>query len=109
MPITGVIAGYVTNWLALEMIFKPLEPKKFLFFYYQGLFLKRQSDVSWELAEILDKRVFHAKNFIRLFFEGKAKETFIELLIQEIKKAYEDIIRENALFISFTFSLEQKE
>lgn len=108
MPISGIFIGYFTNWLALEMIFKPLQPKKYLFFYYQGLFLKRQSEVAWELAEILDKRIFFSENYIRLFFEDKAGEKFKELLVKQAKNGFNEFIKEKGLLFSFIFSEEQK-
>lgn len=108
MPISGIAIGYITNWLALEMIFKPLEPKKYLFFYYQGLFLKRQSEVSWELAEILDKRIFSSDNYIRLFFQDKAGEKFKELLVKQTQNGYNEFIKEKGIIFSFIFSEDQK-
>lgn len=39
MPIMGVVVGYYTNWIAIQMIFKPLEPTRYFYFIkYQGLF-----------------------------------------------------------------------
>tara|TARA_B100001939_G_scaffold322226_1_gene312552 strand:+ start:106151 stop:107371 length:1221 start_codon:yes stop_codon:yes gene_type:complete len=81
MPIMGLIVGYVTNWLALQMIFRPLEPRKFFgFIYYQGLFLKRQPEVSYEFADVLEKRVFHSENLIRMIFEGRGGDLLIQLV-----------------------------
>jgi uncharacterized membrane protein YheB (UPF0754 family) len=64
MPIIGVIVGLVTNWLAIQMIFRPQEPKKYFFglITYQGLFSKRQKDIAKDYgltaeAEILTPRV----------------------------------------------------
>ena len=30
LPILGAVIGYVTNWLAISMIFEPIEPRKVL-------------------------------------------------------------------------------
>jgi uncharacterized membrane protein YheB (UPF0754 family) len=47
MPIFGVIVGLVTNWLALQMIFRPYERTRYLgVLPYQGLFPKRQAEIS---------------------------------------------------------------
>ena len=46
LPICGVVIGWVTNWLAIWMIFEPVEPKRILGLRWQGLFLKRQKEVS---------------------------------------------------------------
>ena len=57
LPLAGVVVGYVTNWLAIQMIFRPLTPRRFLFFRYQGLFLKRQDEVSAEYADLLANKI----------------------------------------------------
>jgi len=43
LPVTGFLVGYLTNWIALKMIFQPVEPVSLLGCYTcHGLFLKRQ-------------------------------------------------------------------
>lgn len=40
------MVGYITNWLAIKLIFEPVDPVKMGPFVLQGLFLKRQDEVS---------------------------------------------------------------
>ena len=97
MPIMGVIVGYVTNWLALQMIFKPLEPKRFFFvFKYQGLFLKRQVEVSKEFANVVSHNVLNTENLIRLIFTGKGGDLLIKLVIQRAQKFVNEKMIEKA-------------
>jgi uncharacterized membrane protein YheB (UPF0754 family) len=53
LPIGGVLIGYVTNWVAIWMIFEPIEPRRILGFTAQGLFLKRQHEVAEVYAEVV--------------------------------------------------------
>ena len=53
LPIGGVIIGYVTNWMALWMIFEPVEPRKIGPFKIQGLFIRRQPEVADVYAGII--------------------------------------------------------
>jgi uncharacterized membrane protein YheB (UPF0754 family) len=53
LPIGGVIIGYVTNWVALWMIFEPVEPRKLGPFKVQGLFMRRQPEVADVYAKII--------------------------------------------------------
>ena len=46
LPLFGFLVGIATNWLALNLIFRPLNPVKVGPFRIQGLFLKRQKDVA---------------------------------------------------------------
>src|SRR6476646_1726055 len=53
LPIGGVIIGYVTNWVALWMIFEPVEPRRIGPFRLHGLFIRRQPEVSEVYGEII--------------------------------------------------------
>ncbi len=47
------IIGYVTNWVALWMIFEPVEPRRIGPLKLQGLFLRRQPEVADVYAGII--------------------------------------------------------
>lgn len=85
LPIQGVIVGYLTNYLALEMIFRPLLPKKFLgIFTYQGLFLKRQSEVSRLYAKLVSEKILTPKNILSELIFGKASADIINIIRKEV-------------------------
>ncbi len=42
LPAAGFLVGYITNWLALNLIFEPKEPKQVGPLKIQGVFIKRQ-------------------------------------------------------------------
>lgn len=46
LPLGGLVVGFVTNWLAINLIFSPLKPRRILFWRVQGLFLRRQPEIS---------------------------------------------------------------
>ncbi|TGM87021.1 DUF445 domain-containing protein [Leptospira bouyouniensis] len=85
LPIQGVIVGYLTNYLALEMIFRPLIPKKVLGFWtYQGLFLKRQNEVSRLYAKLVSEKILTPKNILSELIFGKASKEIIDIIRNEV-------------------------
>lgn len=85
LPIQGVIVGYLTNYLALEMIFRPLVPKKILGLWtYQGLFLKRQNEVSRLYAKLVSEKILTPKNILSELIFGKASKEIIEIIRKEV-------------------------
>lgn len=58
LPFIGAITGWVTNWLAVKMLFHPKEPKNFLFFKVQGVFPKRQKVMAEKLGHIVAAELF---------------------------------------------------
>lgn len=57
LPLCGIFIGYATNWLAIWMIFEPVEPKRILGMRWHGLFLRRQYEVSEVYALIIADEV----------------------------------------------------
>ncbi|MDX1659614.1 MAG: DUF445 family protein [Nitriliruptorales bacterium] len=63
LPVAGLGVGYATNWLALNIIFRPVAPRKLGPFVLHGLFLKRQDEVSEEYAHLITREVLTIRNF----------------------------------------------
>ena len=80
LPITGLLVGWVTNWLALKMIFEPLEPKQVGPFRWHGLFLKRQAEVSEAYAAFFAERILHPQALTHAVLEGPAADRLVGLL-----------------------------
>ena len=57
LPVLGIFIGWATNWLAIWMIFEPVEPKKVLGIKVQGLFIRRQQEVADVYALIISNEV----------------------------------------------------
>lgn len=53
LPVGGFAIGFITNWLAINLIFAPLRPRRMLFWRYQGLFLQRQNEISDIWAQLV--------------------------------------------------------
>ena len=63
LPICGVVIGYLTNWLALWMIYEPVEPRMlFGRFKMHGLFIRRQPEVAGVYAAIIADDVITLQN-----------------------------------------------
>lgn len=65
LPVGGAVVGYVTNWIALKWIFEPLNPQRFGPFILQGLFLKRQREVTNEFVNYMTTNVLYSKELWR--------------------------------------------
>jgi uncharacterized membrane protein YheB (UPF0754 family) len=70
LPILGVIIGYVTNWVALWMIYEPRETHKVGPLRVQGLFIRRQPEVSDVYARIVADEILTMRNFGGELLEG---------------------------------------
>ena len=90
LPLFGLLVGYATNWLALKLIFQPVEPIKFLGMTFQGLFIKRQNEVSKEYAFMLAHDIFTFDRIFAAIINGPTKDRFVNLIASHANKAIDD-------------------
>ena len=62
LPIGGVIVGWVTNLMAMQLIFAPVEPRRILGIKFHGLFLRRQSEVADIYSKIIAEDIVTLRN-----------------------------------------------
>lgn len=53
IPVISAFIGWVTNWVAIKMLFHPREPKKFLGITFHGIFPKRQQQFAEKLGKLV--------------------------------------------------------
>jgi len=53
VPVISAFIGWVTNWVAIKMLFHPREPKKFFGITFQGIFPKRQKQFAEKLGKLV--------------------------------------------------------
>lgn len=58
LPIIAALTGWITNYIAIKMLFHPREKKKILFFEVQGIFPKRQKSLAEKLGKIVADELF---------------------------------------------------
>jgi len=89
LPLGGLIVGYLTNWIALKIIFEPKHPIKFMGFTIQGTFIKRQADVSRVYSDIVQTKVLNSESILDIALNGAGAEQFLELMELHVNDAIE--------------------
>ena len=90
LPTFGLIVGYATNWIALNIIFRPLHPTRIGPWTFQGLFLKRQEEVAGVWCQLVTREIVNVRSIIYAMVGGTKSENTKAL----IKKHIEPIVHE---------------
>jgi uncharacterized membrane protein YheB (UPF0754 family) len=53
IPIISAFIGWVTNWVAIKMLFHPRQPKRIMGITFQGIFPKRQKQFAEKLGKLV--------------------------------------------------------
>ncbi len=56
-PFICALIGWLTNYIAIRMLFHPRQPVKVLFWTWQGIFPKRQKELAKNLGELVEQEL----------------------------------------------------
>ena len=85
LPLFGFIVGIATNWIALNVIFRPLEPVNVLGYEMQGIFLKRQKEVSEVYTKIVTDEILTVRSLANRLMTGPKSDRVHALIRKHIK------------------------
>lgn len=91
LVVIGGIIGYVTNKVAIKMLFRPINPIKIGPFTLQGVFPKRKDKMAESLADTIEKELLNKDQIINQMLEGfdldEMKQDIKGILIKKIAEA----------------------
>ncbi len=90
LPVAGLLVGYITNWLALTMIFEPIEPRRIGPYVLQGLMLKRQDEISAYFAETASREMLTIRNFVERMLTGPKSDRAIALVRRHLEPTVDE-------------------
>lgn len=90
LPAFGGFIGLVSDWLALQMMFRPLHPKKYFGIKWQGLFLQRQQEVARDYADLIAREILTPANMMEELFRGAMSDRIMELVHKNVKRLVDE-------------------
>jgi len=87
LPLFGILVGYYTNFLALKLIFRPLNPIKIGKLHIQGMFIKRQKEVAIEYSRIVASKIITIENIFEYIIRGPGSERLEQIVQKQIEYA----------------------
>ncbi|MEK6775930.1 MAG: DUF445 family protein [bacterium] len=86
IPVIGAVIGWVTNYIAIKMLFRPYRPVRILGFTFQGLLPKRRKEFALSIARTVERDLLTVEDITR-FFEGVNWEEEVELAVAQTIEA----------------------
>jgi uncharacterized membrane protein YheB (UPF0754 family) len=86
MPLFGLFTGWFTDWLALRMIFFPIEPRKYFGVTWQGLFLKRRAEVAEAYGSLIAQEIITPHNVIEAILHGPLSDRVLALIQRQLDR-----------------------
>ena len=94
IPFLSALIGWLTNWLAIRMLFRPHRAKRVLGVKIQGLIPARQDEIAQKLGDLVEKELLTPED-IALALEGLHLE---ERLASQVDKLIDEKVN-NATYL----------
>ncbi|MCR5456240.1 MAG: hypothetical protein K6F33_14755 [Bacteroidales bacterium] len=89
----GIFIGYITNVLAIKMIFEPAEPRKIGPIRLWGLFLRNQRAESFKYADIISSRILTPEKLFDYIFRSPDCRLTRQIMEEEVSKAVDEVVQ----------------
>ncbi len=86
LPAFGFGVGFVSDWVALNMLFEPKKPILFGNYTIQGLFLKRQQAVARDYARIIASDILTPRTIIGEIVSGPLSERLQAMVDRRVRE-----------------------
>jgi uncharacterized membrane protein YheB (UPF0754 family) len=63
-PFVGALIGWLTNFLAIKMLFRPRQPWFILGFILQGVVPRRQRDLALKIGEVVEEELLKSEDIL---------------------------------------------
>ncbi len=90
LALIGALIGWVTNILAIKLLFKPIEPINILGFKLQGLIPKRREEIAKSIGEIVETELLSMNDIL----DNVLTEQNIEEVKYILKSRTKEVINE---------------
>ncbi|HWU22091.1 MAG TPA: hypothetical protein VN088_11240 [Nocardioides sp.] len=108
IPVAGLVVGFASDWIALQMMFDPKQPQRYLgIFKWQGLaFAKRDHFIS-EYARLAAEKVLGPELILRALLGGPLADRLFALVHQEVERAIDAEVGFGRALVPITIGSER--
>ena len=89
LPIIGALIGWLTNWVAVKMLFHPKKPLRLLIVTVQGVFPKRQQAFAEKLGNVVANELFSVNEVTSKIREHATSKEILGLIQTRVREVLE--------------------
>jgi len=86
LPLIGALIGWLTNYIAIKMLFHPRNEVRIFFIPVQGVFPKRQKDFARKLGQIVSEELISVADLTAHLKEKATSEAILNHIAQRLEE-----------------------
>jgi len=99
LSIIGASIGYVTNVIAIKLLFRPVEPLNIILFKIQGVIPKRQKELSKSIGDTVENELLSIEELMESFVTEERIEKLLDKIKLKVQRVIETKISEYPLIM----------
>lgn len=92
LPLISALIGYITNVVAIKMLFWPRRPISFILFELQGLLPKRRAELASSLGKLVEEQLLSLDDLFDKINTPEVREIISRQIITAVRDRLEEII-----------------
>ena len=108
LPLIAALTGWVTNYLAIKMLFHPRKKIDFYFFSIQGIFPKRQQLLADRLGKMVSKELFSFDDIRDRFTSTQTAAEINKVLDEKLEDFLEVKLKDSIPVLNFFMTAKMK-
>ena len=100
-PFLAAIIGWVTNYFAIKMLFRPRIEKNFYLFKLHGVFPKRQEELGYRLGRVVSRELFSMTEIRDKVDNEEVRGQMKSAILKELEAYLVDYTKSNKLVAMF--------
>ncbi|MBD3322854.1 MAG: DUF445 family protein [Chitinivibrionales bacterium] len=97
IPVISGMIGWITNHIAVKMVFRPHRPVTILWFTFQGLIPKRKADLARKIGETVEKELISHRDIQKAMQSPQFHEAMVSILSDKIDELFQNILGSSVL------------
>lgn len=106
IPLISAFIGWITNLIAIKMLFHPRNPIRFLGLTIQGIFPKRQAQFAEKLGLLVANELIHFDEIERKITSPETIQKALPLIDQHVENFIQNKLKEEIPLLSMFISSE---
>jgi uncharacterized membrane protein YheB (UPF0754 family) len=101
IPLISAVIGYVTNYIAVLMLFRPHRPRRWCGVSVQGLVPKRQKEIAQSLGAMIERDLFSHADIQQALQSSETSEEAVAFLSEQVDIFVQKLSAQNPMIGMF--------
>ncbi len=101
IPVIAALIGYITNFIAVRMIFRPHKPTRLMGITFHGLVPKRQKEIAASLGAMIERDLFSHHDIHEALQSAETTEEASKFLSEQVELFAQRMISQNPMIGAF--------